>query len=148
MDGDPGAPCALGIGDLHAALEAGEAGDLPAEGDYLAIGDELLAALALERLDELRIGAIEQLVRAREQAHFAGLAEREAPDPVELSLEDPIRIGERAVVEHRLHRLDPAGLTAAPELASLLGGQQVQCRAAGLLHQGQTTGLVSSPISG
>jgi hypothetical protein len=117
---------------------------VPAEGDDLAIDDELLAARPLERLDELRIGAIEQLVRAGEQAHLARLAEGEAPDSVELSLEDPLRIGERAVVEHGLHRLDPAGLAAAPELASLLGGQQVQCRAAGLLHQGQTTGLVSS----
>jgi len=107
---DPGLPRAVGIANAGAALQAGKARHLAIEGDDLAVGDEVRAGIALERLGELRKALGQILAVARHDAHAIAFAKHEAADTVQLALVDPVRAREDLVGEHGQHRRGPLGL--------------------------------------
>jgi hypothetical protein len=105
-DRDPADSRQPRIADPHPPLQALEAGSRALEGDDLTVGEEVLGGVGGERLDQLRVGGREVAVGARGQRHLVAVAADQRPDAVELALEDPARIVERAVAELGLHRLD------------------------------------------
>ena len=89
---------------LAPLCELGEARLRPVERDHLTVDREAIALLLFERLDELGPAVVLGQVVAREELDGGAGADRDTPDPVELALEDPVRIGEPLVGQHRLHR--------------------------------------------
>ena len=70
----------------------------------------------------------------RDELDAGGVPRGEAADPVELALEDPVRVRERLVGEHRLHRLDhsPSSSIVRP-LTTDSGRSATGSRAVGLV---------------
>ena len=88
----------------RAPLQPREAGDAVLEGDELAVRDEVVHRLGLERLRHLAELARHVLVGAGDQAdRAAAVAVGHAADAVELALEDPVRVVEGLVREDGLH---------------------------------------------
>ena len=124
-DRDAGAARRLRVAQLHPPLQQLEARDaLRIESDNLAVHHEPAQLLGGERIDQLWIGAVEQLPVARHQVQVVAVADRFGPFAVELQLEQPVvageaRVGERG--EHRRVETRPGGWQpAALEVRKLL----------------------------
>ena len=105
---------------LLQALEAG----LPAgERDDLAVEHELRRRVGGERRRDLGKARVEAQVVAREQAHLAVALDRDAADAVELSFEQPGRVGEALLGQDGLHRLDALRQRGRAQQRALVAGE-------------------------
>ena len=105
---------------LLQALEAG----LPArERDDLTVEHELRRRVGGERRRNLGKARIEAQVVSREQAHLAVAFDRDAADAIELSFEQPGRVGEALLGQDGFHRLDALRQRGRAQQPALVAGE-------------------------
>ena len=68
--------------------------------------------LPVQRLGDQRVAPVERQVVAREHPGRAPIADGDTADAVQLALEDPVRVGEALVGQHRFHRARRLGCRA------------------------------------
>ena len=74
-----------------AALAAAEPVATADEGDRLAVDDEAVGRIGVERGGQRRVAVVERQLVARVQPRAPTVLDRQAADPVELALEHPLR---------------------------------------------------------
>jgi len=102
----------VGVVDVHAALQLGEARAVTVERHDLAVDDEVAGRGARQRVHHLRVLARHHQPVPRHQADGGVAREGEASLAVELAFEDPLRVGEPAIGQRRQHGRHPLGLGA------------------------------------
>ena len=105
---------------LLQALEAG----LPArERDDLTVQNELRRRVGGECRRNLGKARIEAQIVSREETHLAVALDRYAADAVELSFEQPGRVGEALLGQDGFHRLDALRQRGRAQQPALIGGE-------------------------
>jgi len=111
---------------LHALLKLREARDSVLERDDLAVRNEGVRFLPVERGRDLRIRSVQKLSISRAESQVASVVEHEAAFPIELRLKEPAFLRRALVDEHREHRCYPAGLWCLSKPGSGFRGQTIE----------------------
>jgi hypothetical protein len=82
-------------------------------------------------LNEFGVAVVLLEVVAGQEGHVVAVADRDAPDAVELALVDPARVGEALVGQDRLHRAGGGRRRRLGREFSLVGAERVD-----LAHRG------------
>ncbi len=116
------------VAKLHPPLEPGEAAlaGLGIHGHHLTVEHRVATDGERERIDQLRVGAVERLPVAGEEPDVAAAGIHQHAHAVELGLVDPLPRARRRVRQRGEHGRDPPRLCPVPEPRVGRPGERIQ----------------------